>query len=205
MRQDDQTTQIQRCIDRLRAGDKAAREELLAHSRDRLLRLTRKMLRDFPGVKRQEETDDVFQEAAMRLWRALQEVQPTTAADFFRLAAALIRRELLDLARRHSGASGLGAQRVSRDAAGKAPAPAGVDPVDTTHDPGPLAAWTDFHNAVESLAAEERDVFDLLYYQGLLQAEAAAVLGVSERTLKRRWQAARLRLAAAMGGNMPGL
>ena len=44
---------------------------------------------------------------------------------------------------------------------------------------------------------------DLLYYQGLTQAEAAEVLGVSERTVKRRWQAARLALHDALGGEIP--
>jgi RNA polymerase sigma-70 factor (ECF subfamily) len=205
MRQDDQSTQIQRCIDRLRTGDAGAREELLVHSRDRLTRLTRKMLRDFPGVKRWEETDDVFQNAALRLCRALEDVQPTTSAAFFRLAAAQIRRELLDLARRYSGTAASAAPGALRPGAAMASAAAGLDPADTTHDPGPLAAWTDFHNAVESLPAEELDVFDLLFYQGLPQAEAAVVLDVSERTLKRRWQAARLRLVQALGGNMPGL
>jgi len=206
MRQVDDSTQIRRCIDRMRAGDAAARDELLAHSRDRLTRLTRKMLRDFPGVKRWEETDDVFQNAALRLCRALEEVQPPTAADFFRLAAAQIRRELLDLARRYSGTPGSGTLCAGAPGAGKAPvAAAGVEAVDTTHDPNRLAAWTDFHHAVETLPAEELDVFDLLFYQGLPQAEAAVVLDVSERTLKRRWQAARLRLVQALGGNMPGL
>jgi DNA-directed RNA polymerase specialized sigma24 family protein len=52
---------------------------------------------------------------------------------------------------------------------------------------------------------EEREAFDLLFYQGLTQAEAATVLEVSERTIKRRWQAARLRLVQTLGGKLPGL
>jgi hypothetical protein len=35
MSQDDHATQIQGCIDRLRAGDARARDELLAHASDR--------------------------------------------------------------------------------------------------------------------------------------------------------------------------
>ncbi|MBL8798147.1 MAG: helix-turn-helix domain-containing protein, partial [Planctomycetia bacterium] len=46
--------------------------------------------------------------------------------------------------------------------------------------------------------------FDLLFYQGLSQAEAAALLNVSERTVKRRWQSARLQLHDALGGEFPG-
>jgi RNA polymerase sigma factor (sigma-70 family) len=204
MSSDDHATQIQGCIDRLRSGDKSARDELLVHASDRLTRLTRKMLRDFPGVHRWEQTDDVLQNAALRLCRALGEVQPTTAADFFRLAAAQIRRELLDLARRYSGAYGLGAHHASVAGANQASAVGtGLNPTDTTHDPDRLAAWTDFHHEVESLPAEERETFDLLFYQGLSQAEAAAVLDVSERTIKRRWQTARLRLVQTLGEKMP--
>jgi RNA polymerase sigma-70 factor (ECF subfamily) len=195
---------IQSCIDRIRSGDESARDELLAHASERLTRLTRKMLRDFPGVHRWEQTDDVLQNAVLRLCRALGAVQPPTVADFFRLAAAQIRRELLDLARRYYGAEGLGAHHASIAGADQSLAAAGPDPRDTTHDPSRLAAWTDFHREVESLPAEEREAFDLLFYQGLSQAEAAVVLDVSERTIKRRWQAARLRLVQALGGKSPG-
>jgi RNA polymerase sigma factor (sigma-70 family) len=206
MAQDDNSTRIQGCIDRMRAGDSAARDELLAHTAERLTRLTREMLRDFPGVHNWEQTDDVFQSAALRLWRALGEVQPPTVADFLRLAAAYIRRELLDLARRYSGGRGLVAHRAGVGRPGDTSAPArGAEPMDTTNDPDRLAAWTEFHREVEALPAEEREVFDLLFYQGLSQAEAAVTLDVSERTIKRRWQAARLRLAETLGATMPSL
>jgi RNA polymerase sigma factor (sigma-70 family) len=201
---EDHSTQIQDCIDRLRSGDASACDELLAHALERLTRLTRKMLRDFPGVHRWEQTNDVLQNASLRLCRALGEVQPTTVADFFRLAAAQIRRELLDLARRYSGANGLGGNRAGKVRAGKARA-AERSAADTTHDPDRLTAWTDFHREVEALPADEREAFDMLFYQGLFQAEAAAVLGVSVRTIKRRWQSARLRLHEALEGRMPGI
>jgi RNA polymerase sigma-70 factor (ECF subfamily) len=166
------------------------------------------MLRDFPGVHRWELTDDVLQNAVVRLCRALGEVRPPTAADFFRLAAAQIRRELLDLARRYSGARGLTAQRAGVAEAGETstaePAP-WAEPVDTTNDPDRLAPWTEFHREIEALPPEDREAFDLLFYQGMSQAEAASVLDVSERTIKRRWQAARLRLVESLGATMPGL
>ena len=47
-------------------------------------------------------------------------------------------------------------------------------------------------------------MFDLLWYQGLTQAEAAQALGVPERTLRRRWQAIRLRLHHLLHGEAPG-
>ena len=42
--------------------------------------------------------------------------------------------------------------------------------------------------AVDELAEEERAVFGLVRIQGMTQAEAARVLGVSPETVKRRWQ-----------------
>ena len=62
----DQTTQIQRRIDSLGAGDASAREALLACAAERLTRLTHKMLKDYRGVHRWEETDDVLQNATLR-------------------------------------------------------------------------------------------------------------------------------------------
>ena len=53
--------------------------------------------------------------------------------------------------------------------------------------------WTDFHETIERLSDEERQMFDLLWYQELTQVEAAEILGVSERTIQRRWQLARIR------------
>jgi RNA polymerase sigma-70 factor (ECF subfamily) len=47
---------------------------------------------------------------------------------------------------------------------------------------------------VGALPEEGRAAFDLLWFQGLTQAEAAVVLGVAEVTVRRRWLAARLRL-----------
>jgi RNA polymerase sigma factor (sigma-70 family) len=198
---------VQHWIDRLRAGDPSARDQLLNCAADRLTRLTRKMIRQYPGVHRWEQTDDVLQNALVRLCRALGEVQPPTARDFFRLAAAQIRRELIDMARRYSGPHGLGANHasVARAEGGDGPMPSFGGPADLTHEPGQLAVWTEFHSQVEALGEQEREAFDLLYYQGISQAEAAVLLDVSERTIKRRWQAARLQLHEALGGQLPGI
>jgi len=71
------------------------------------------------------------------------------------------------------------------------------------HEPANLAAWAELHRQVEALPEEEREVFDLLWYQELTQAEAAGVLGVSGSTVKPRWVAARLRLLQALGEGWP--
>src|SRR5262245_29622623 len=112
-----QTVQIQAWIDRLQAGDESARSELLNCACERLTRLTHKMLKTYPRVRRWEQTVDVLQKAAVRLYRTLSDVKPSTVKDFFRLAALNIRRELIDLARHHYGPQGGGAHHASIAAA----------------------------------------------------------------------------------------
>ena len=189
----DSSDEIQAWIDRLKAGDAAARDRLIAAASVRLTHLTRKMLRDNPRVHRWEETDDVFQNAALRLCRALDQVQPPTARDFFRLATAHIRRELIDLARHHFGPEGAAAHHSTQ--AGTLPA---EPPAKRAERPDNLAEMAEFHRIAGELPEEEREVFDLLWYQELTQQESAALLGVSERTVKRRWQSARLMLARSL-------
>jgi DNA-directed RNA polymerase specialized sigma24 family protein len=190
------TVQLQSCLDRLRAGDAAARDELLRRAGDRLTHLTRKMLKDHARVRRWEETGDVLQNALLRLHRALGQDAPETVAGFFRLSATVIR---------HYGPEGWGAHHASGRHTPDGPTPPVPERADETHEPGALAMWGEFHLQVEGLPDEEREAFDLLWYQGLTQAEAAELLGVSGRTVKRRWQAARLRLFEALGGELPGV
>jgi len=194
-------------IDRLRAGDETARKELLNCACERLNQLTHKMLRGFARVHRWEQTDDVMQNAALRLYRSLGDVPPATVQDFLRLAALNIRRELLDLAKHYYGPQGHGAKHatLSGGASGEGAPASPLDKPDADDEPSRLAAWTEFHRQVEALPDEERELFDLLWYQGLSQGEAAEVLQVSERTIKRRWRSARLKLHDAMHGQLPDL
>lgn len=200
------TVQIQGCIDRLRGGDGAAREELIGLACERMERLTRKMLRDYPRVHRWEQTGDVLQNATMRLYRSLEQVTPETVVDFFRLASLNIRRELLDMVKHYYGPRGVGANHgtVAGHDTGDGTAPA-VDKSDVSGEPAQLAVWTEFHEQVDKLPEDERQVVDLLFYQELTQEEAAAILKVSDRTVKRRWQAARLKLHDALQGGLPGM
>jgi len=200
-----QTQQIERCLERLQAGDESARQELIHCACNRLERLTRKMLRNWERVHRWEQTGDVLQNASMRLYRALAVARPATVVDFFRLAALNIRRELADLAKHYYGPCGVGANHATwawkpTSSGGESMAwdPAG-------HDDGPenLAAWAEFHAQIDRLPEDERELFDLLWYQELSQAEAASLLNVSERTVKRRWASARLKLHEILKQTLP--
>jgi RNA polymerase sigma-70 factor (ECF subfamily) len=64
--------------------------------------------------------------------------------------------------------------------------------------------WTEFHEQVDALPEEEREVFNLVWYQQLTHEQAAGVLGVTTRTVRRRWQDARYHLCKArMGEPLP--
>jgi RNA polymerase sigma factor (sigma-70 family) len=196
----DSLVQIQGWIERLKAGDQSARDALIGAAGERLRLLAHRMLRSFPRVSRWEQTDDVMQNALMRLYRTMKDIPPQTVTDFLRLAALNIRRELLDLSKHYYGPQGLGAHHdtIGPDEV-KAPDPAGAVSLNPSH----LALWSEFHQQISELPDEERAVFDLLWYQGLTQAEAADLLGVNERTIKRRWQSARLKLHDALHGEVP--
>jgi RNA polymerase sigma-70 factor (ECF subfamily) len=202
MANDDHSTGIQRRLDCLRAGSDSAREALLECAGARLSQLAHRMLnKDFRRIRRWEQTDDVLQNALLRLDRALRAVVPPSPRDFFHLAARIIRNELIMLARHYYGPCGPGRHHSTE--AGPSEPGAGADPSDLTHEPGRLAAWTEFHCQAGALPDTIRETFDLLYYDGLTQAEAAEVLGVSERTVKRRWAEARLMLFDALDGQLP--
>jgi RNA polymerase sigma factor (sigma-70 family) len=183
------TTQLLLWLARIRDGDREAQNELIGAFLHRLERLARGMLRDYPRVKRFEQTGDVLQNAVVRLLRALPEVQLASTRQFYGLAAEQMRRELIDLVRHHYGPQGLGANLV-----GNGQGVGAAEPEDRGADPNDLEWWAAFQEAVGRLPDDEREVFNLLFYHGWKQEEAAEFLGVTVRTVQRRWQAAQLRL-----------
>jgi RNA polymerase sigma factor (sigma-70 family) len=194
------TAQLAGLLDLMRAGNSTARRQIIEHVCRRVQGLTRKMLRHYPQVHRWTETDDVFVDAVTRLDRALQSVQPESPRHFYNLAGTQIRRVLIDLARCYGGPAGLGRHHdtAARNSDGELPTSA--EPRDSSGEPASLAEWTEFHSQVEALPDEEREVFQLVWYQGLTQEQAAEILGVTARTVRRRWQDARYRLCKARLG-----
>jgi RNA polymerase sigma factor (sigma-70 family) len=194
--------QMQQCIERWQTDDRAAADELLRAAGRRLEDLTRRLFRGFPRVQDWVETADVFQGSVLRLVNALREVRPASTRDFFNLAAVQTRRELIDLARRFRG------ERFARLAPTGAANDSSVDsPLNAVSAPAPegeeLERWAAFHEAVERLPVEEREVISLVFYHGWIQAEVAQLLQCSERTVQRRWASGCLALHQALGGRLP--
>jgi len=58
--------------------------------------------------------------------------------------------------------------------------------------------------AIEELPGDEREVFGLVRIQGLTQAEAAQILGISSKTVQRRLNRGLLLLAERLDDLRPG-
>ena len=127
-------------------------DQLLLRACERLGFLARKRLKDFPALRRWVETDDVLQNAMLRLHRCLGEMKPATVKDFFGLAALHIRRELLDLQRHLLGPEGEVAKHHT-DGAGKAADDDGGPLLAAAEDAEVPVAWDRFYDLMESLPA----------------------------------------------------
>ena len=197
----DTTVVIEDCLERLKQGDLKAREVLINRASRRLLALARRMLRDSPRIARWEEAEDLLQASVLRLHLALADVVPQSVEDFLRFAAAQMRRELTDMARHYFGQEGIGSNHATPVPSRPSSEDGHLDygKHDSSCGPENLAVWTEFHSSIEQLPEIERRVFDLLWYHELTQAEAAKVLEVTERQLRRYWQSARLNLQKLIG------
>jgi RNA polymerase sigma-70 factor (ECF subfamily) len=186
MHEEPTTFIIQRYLDAL-PGDAAAEpviRELLARAVGRLRKLCATLLyRSYPRLTRPPanlETDELLGGVVAGLLTALRTTRPPTVRRFFALANQHIRWQLNDLARRlddQRGAAALGESGVA--------APPDSSASGLSLDARRILA------AIEGLPEDEREVFELVGIQGLTHAEAATVVGVSQKTVQRRLHEAR--------------
>ena len=121
--------------------------------------------------------------------------------DFYSLAGAQMRRELLDLARHFARAN---RHELTPSLAGDSGAP---EEAAEPSDPPELERWTRFHDEVEQLPAEEREVVSLIFYHGWEQADVADLFQVSVRTVQVELKQAMVHCAVCLdrGARMPGV
>ena len=188
----------------LQAGDSATREEVVGLVVERMREVTHRMLRSFRTVRRWDDTDDVLQNATIRFLRALEATPLESPEHLVNLATLQIRRELVDLARKHRGPESYAANHESNSTVVDSEVVMRVsyaaDPY--VHEPG-VERWAAFHQAAAALPAEERKVFELAWFLGAEQVEVADHLGCSVRTVKRRWDAIKQTLRDALGADAP--
>lgn len=172
---------VSRLLARWRSGDEAALQELVPIVHDELRRLARRqMAGERPGHTLQPTA--LVNEAYLRLAN-LKEMQWQDRAHFFAMAARLMRRILVDVARsRGYQKRGGAAKRVSFTEALDIAEGQPTDVVALDH-------------ALEALArVDERksQVVELRFFGGLSIEETAEALGVSRETVKRDWTFAKL-------------
>jgi RNA polymerase sigma-70 factor (ECF subfamily) len=161
-------------------GDQGALDKLMPLVYDELRRLAHLYMgREHPGHTLQ--TTALVDEAYLRLadqththWKS--------RAQFFGIAAQLMRRILVDHARSHLYAKrGGGARKVALDEVAVLSPERGAD----------LIALDDALERLSSIDPRKSRVVELRYFGGLSVEEAAKILGVSTITVKRDWLVAK--------------
>src|SRR5262249_27281390 len=136
--------------------------------------------------------DELLGGVVAGLLTALRTIRPQTVRQFFGLANQHMRWQLNDLARRLDQRQAAAALPDSGVAAPPASTASGLSPDGRR-----------MLGAIDGLPEDEREVFDLVGIQGLTHAEAATVVGVSEKTVQRRLNRARLLLAERLADLRP--
>ncbi len=174
------TAVVQRYLDEL-AGDSPA-EPLVRALLDRAVRrlhlLCATLLhRSYPRLAQPPlnlQAEELLGAVAERLLKAMREARPGSVRQFFGLANQHMRWELNDLARRLD---------EQPDAVMLTEA---LVPSPASSASGLTPDGRRMLQAIDELPGDEREAFELVRVQGMMQTEAARVLGVSVVTVKRR-------------------
>lgn len=184
---------ITRLLSEWRGGDERAFDELVPLVYDDLRRLARHY---FNQERRQPtfETSDLIHDAFVRLCD-LQAVDWQDRVHFYAVAARVMRRILIDRARRRQNAKHGGKLIELR-----------LDDIPdlaVERDAGLVAleeALVELEETDETLAR----IVELRFFGGLSHDEIAAVLGLSNPTVRRHWRLAKSWLHSRLSGAVPG-
>jgi RNA polymerase sigma factor (TIGR02999 family) len=169
-------------------GDESALDKLTPIVYDELHRLARNyMKRERPGHSLQ--TAALVNEAYMRLVD-YERMQWQNRAHFFAVSAQLMRRILVDHARRHNLKRGGGVQHVALEEAAVVGSGQETD----------LVGLDNAMNALARIDPRKVQVVEMRFFGGLSVEETAEVLKVSTVTVKREWRAAKAWLYRELTG-----
>jgi RNA polymerase sigma-70 factor, ECF subfamily len=176
------------------AGDQSALERLTPIVYDELHRLAGRYMRcERPGHSLQ--TTALVNEAYMRLVD-YNRMEWQDRAHFFAVSAQLIRRILVEHARRHNLRRGGGVQHVSLEEAAVVGGRRSAD----------LVALDDAMNSLARIDPRKVQVVEMRFFGGLSVEETAEVLKVSTVTVMRDWSTAKAWLYRELaGGSSDGL
>ena len=171
-------------------GDTSALERLTPFVYDELHRLARRYMRgERPGHSLQ--TTALVNEAYMRLV-GYERMQWQNRAHFFAVSAQVMRRILVEHARRHNLKRGGGVPHVSLDEAALVGGHRAAD----------LVALDDALNTLAQLDPRKAQVVEMRFFGGLNVDETADVLKVSPATVMRDWSTAKTWLYRELAGGI---
>src|SRR5215469_7981231 len=169
-------------------GDKTALERLTPIVYDELHRLARRYMRR-ERSSHSLQTTALLNEAYMRLVD-YKRMRWQNRAHFFAVSAQVMRRILVEHARRHNLKRGAGVKHFELEEG----AAVGVDRASD------LVALDDAMNALARLDPRKVQIIEMRFFGGLSVEETAEVLKVSPATVRRDWSIAKFWLYRELGG-----
>jgi RNA polymerase sigma factor (TIGR02999 family) len=185
----DTSTNVTQLLQDWRLGDKSALNKLMPLVYAELHRLAhRYMVREQSGHTLQ--TTALVNEAYVRLIDA-QHVDWKDRSHFFAISASLMRRILVEFARsRNSDKRGKGTLHLELDAALEVLASRNED----------IVGLDDALTALAEIDARSAKVVELRFFGGLTVEETAEVLSISDKTVMRDWETAKIWLMRELKG-----
>lgn len=185
---------------RSRPDDQDAEAALWTACRKRMCFLGSKLLGSAPKVRRWEDTDDLVQNASIRLLEALKVAPIESDRHLLNMAAKKIREQFIDKLRHYSGPRSPMRHHVTnsqRAADGER-----IDLIEQAAADDMTSAresedWRRFHAAVDRLPEQEQEVFEMAWYLGADQKTIAKTLGYSVDQVKKLWKSAKANVSAA--------
>jgi len=178
---DNPASEITQILQDWNDGNEAAKEKLLPFVYDELKRQARKMMSS-------ERKDHTLQATAL-VHEAFLKLDQQAGIDwknrshFFGIASRLMRQILIDHARQHGSAKrGSRAIHFSLDDV--------QVPVEDRADS--LLVLNDVLDRLEKLDEQQAKIVEMRFFGGMNNTEIAEAIDISERTVSREWQAAKL-------------
>ena len=187
-------TDVTLLLKRLSSGDEQALAELIPQIYDELRRLASFYLQS-ERVDHTLQTTALVHEAYLRLVDQKQ-VEWSNRSHFFGVAAQMMRRILVDHARKHVSLKRGGSfSRISLEQAA----------VFSRERPRELIVVDELLTRLASLDPQGSRIVELRFFAGLSLEETAEVTGLSSAKVRREWSAAKAWLTREMLGNdQPG-
>ena len=169
-------------------GDEQAFRRIFDVSYGELRRLARSRLaKDARGTLL--DTTSLVHESFLRLLQT-RDLSVQDRAQFFRYTAQVMRSIVVDFARKRvAERRGGGLPDLTLDTHIDRAADSGEEEIIRIHDA--LAELSEFDPQLQ-------EIVEMRYFSGLTETEIADALQINERTVRRRWEKARLLLAAAL-------